>query len=142
LAKAVTTSPGETLGGPRELLTPGTPLPLDGLPLDLVMDGYGIAAAKVPGGDLLSTLGSLRGTSVPRLPLTDLAAGALTTTVRDELGGILDAALTQLTRDTLAPTLDLNPALGPTFAGWEPAAQPRRDALDEILDSGAKEDES
>jgi hypothetical protein len=141
LATAVTTSPGEVLGGPRELLTPGSPLPVDGQPLDLVMDGYGLAAAKTPGGDLLSTLGSLRGTPVPRLPLTG-RAGALTATVRDELGGVLDAALTHLTRDALAPTLDLDPVLGPTFVGWQPAAQPRPDALDAILDSGPEEDES
>jgi hypothetical protein len=142
LAKAVTNSPSEVLGGPRELLTPGNPLPVQGLPLDLVMDGYGLAAAQVPRGDLLSALDSLRVTPVPRLPLTGLAAGARTTTARDELGGILDVALTHLAKDALAPALERNPVLGPTGTDWKPAAQPRRDVLDEILDSGAKEDES
>jgi hypothetical protein len=142
LAKAVTSSPNDVLGGPRELLTPGNPLPVKGLPLDLVIDGYGLAAAKVPRGDLLSALESLRVTPVPRLPLTGLTAGALTTTVRDELGGVLDVTLTHLTKGALAPALELNPVLGPTAAGWKPAARPHRDALDEILDSGAKEDES
>jgi hypothetical protein len=131
LAQAIAKNPLDVLGQPRLLVEAGTPLPVDGRPLDVVTAGLGLRPVR---GDLGGILDVLRDTQVPRIPLDQLAPGTMSGVVRAELGGALDMSLTRYAVDALAPQLVRDPVLGPTFTGWDFAPIPQRDALDDALD--------
>jgi hypothetical protein len=131
LAQAIAKNPLDVLGQPRAIVDPGTALPVDGRPLDVVTAGLGLREVR---GDLGGILDVLRDTQVPRIPLDQLAPGTMSGVVRAELGGALDMSLTRYAVDALAPQLVRDPVFGPTFTGWEYAPIPHRDALDDALD--------
>ncbi len=147
LARALTTNPTDVIGPPREVLTAGTPMDLDGEPLTLVARGFGLDIAT--DAPLASVLGALQGMQVPRLPLAELGGAAGTRAVTGALAHVMDTSLNQLAAGALSSRIMTRPGVGlpggvggpggviggvPVVGPHDLAAGPRPDALDLALD--------
>ncbi|WP_426560704.1 hypothetical protein ACPPVT_12545 [Angustibacter sp. McL0619] len=121
LARTIAGNPAETVGLPRELCTPGSPMSLDGDPIRLVTKGFGIdVGTDVPLGELLD---QLRVTEVPRKPgKLSTAAGRAAMARALEHGR--EASLAQLVAGALAD--DQPDALDRALAGRRPEQEDER----------------
>lgn len=110
LVRAISANPTDTVGAPRELLTAGTPMDLDGDPIRLVAGGFGLAdvATDVP---ISVMLGQLRGAQVPRVPLGDLTKAAGTKVLTATFAERLDASLVQLASGALSTQIMTRPGV-------------------------------
>ena len=115
LVRAISANPSDTVGPPRELLTAGTPMELDGDALQLVARGFGLAVATdVP---LATMVRELQVTEVPRIPLGDLAAGVRAQAVQGSLAQVREASLFQLAAGALSAEIMTHPGGGIEVGG-------------------------
>jgi hypothetical protein len=105
LTEVLTAKPGDTIGPPRELLTPGTSMGLEGDAVTQMARGLGIEmAADVP---LASMLQTLRTTEVPVVALADLRER--TSLLKGVLSGVRDTHLSTFVAGALAPAIAKEP---------------------------------
>jgi predicted RNA-binding Zn ribbon-like protein len=115
LGNAVATRPGDFLGDPAPLVSPGRPLPVDEGPERLLAKGFGLPADLFD-GDAVTVLDRLRDTAVLR---PDGRRGAVTPQVRNALARTLHREVDRLVADTLAGGPRRPDALERLLAGLE-----------------------
>jgi len=112
LVSAMVQEPATFIGAPRELVSPGRNLDIEGVPSDLLAVGLGIEASVFRGRaevvfDRLIDIES---------PAIDIVLDKIgTVAVRDTLHVTLDNVIAGLAVDALAPELDFDRRAGPAF---------------------------
>lgn len=132
LIDAIVEQPEAFLGAPRPRVTPGRPLPLDGLATDILGAGLGLDKEALR-GDVGRMLEALRETKVPVVEMTLGDLG--TRKIHAGLEKVLDRERVDLVTNTLANRFVFNPVAGPAFPPVDLAPVViAPDALDAILE--------
>jgi hypothetical protein len=130
LARTIATRPAETVGPPREILTPGTPMGLDGDAITLVTNGFGIdIATDLP---MVDVLGALRSTEVPRAPLEDMTGATGAEIITGAFALVRDVTLGQLVSGALSTEVMTRPGSGPALPSGIFAGMPVVHAEDRL----------
>jgi hypothetical protein len=115
-AGAAAAAPGDVIGPPREVLTPGAPMKLEGEGLATVLQHFGLdVAADV---DLPVLLNTLRDTDVPRMPLADLTRPAANAALSSALRTTHERVVSQFVTGALSTQI----MTGPGMPGGLPGA--------------------
>lgn len=108
-AGAAASAPGAVIGPPREIVTPGAPMELEGEGLATVLQHFGLDVATDV--DLPVLLRTLRETDVPRMPLADLTRPAADAALRSALRTAHERTVTQFVVGALSTQIMTRPGL-------------------------------